>query len=92
MIILKQPGEIFQPDTLVFKKIRAKLGGNVKGIVTGAAACPLKMSQFFSGIGIPIREGYGLTETSPAISFNRFEPYHAKLGTVGTVSRVEKYT
>jgi long-chain acyl-CoA synthetase len=72
-------------DKLIFSKIRAKLGGRMKGIVTGAAACPRRMAQFFSAVGIPIREGYGLTETSPAISINIFEPYQAMLGTVGPV-------
>lgn len=72
-------------DKLVFSKIRGRLGGRMKGIVTGAAACPRKMAQFFSAIGIPIREGYGLTETSPAISINIFEPYQAMLGTVGPI-------
>ena len=47
-------------DKLVFSKIRARLGGNVVGIVTGAAACPRKIAQFFSAAGISIREGYGL--------------------------------
>jgi long-chain acyl-CoA synthetase len=72
-------------DKLVFSKIRGRLGGRVKGIVTGAAACPRRMAQFFSAIGIPIREGYGLTETSPAISINIFEPHQAMLGSVGPV-------
>jgi long-chain acyl-CoA synthetase len=72
-------------DKLVFSKIRARLGGRMKGIVTGAAACPRRMAQFFSAIGIPIREGYGLTETSPAISINLFVPYQAMLGSVGPV-------
>jgi long-chain acyl-CoA synthetase len=72
-------------DKLVFSKIRARLGGRVKGIVTGAAACPRRMAQFFSAIGVPIREGYGLTETSPAISINLFEPHQAMLGSVGPI-------
>ena len=72
-------------DKLVFSKIRARLGGRVKGIVTGAAACPRRMAQFFSAVGIPIREGYGLTETSPAISINLFEPHQAMLGSVGPI-------
>lgn len=72
-------------DKLVFSKIRGRLGGRMKGIVTGAAACPRRMAQFFSAIGVPIREGYGLTETSPAISINIFEPYQAMLGSVGPV-------
>jgi long-chain acyl-CoA synthetase len=70
-------------DKLVFSKIRARLGGRLRGIVTGAAACPRKMAQFFSAIGIPVREGYGLTETSPGIAIGKFEPYSAMLGTIG---------
>lgn len=72
-------------DKLVFSKIRGRLGGRMKGIVTGAAACPRRMAQLFSAVGIPIREGYGLTETSPAISINIFEPYQAMLGSVGPI-------
>jgi long-chain acyl-CoA synthetase len=70
-------------DKLVFSKIRERLGGRVKGIVTGSAACPLKIARVFSAMGIPIREGYGLTETSPVITFNRFSEGGAMLGTVG---------
>lgn len=70
-------------DKLVFSKIRARLGGRLRGIVTGAAACPRRMVQFFSAIGIAVREGYGLTETSPGIAIGKFEPYSALLGTIG---------
>ncbi len=70
-------------DKLIFSKWREALGGNIKGIVTGAAPCPAKMARVFSAAGIPIREGYGLSETSPALSINRFEPGGALLGTVG---------
>ncbi|MFT5834187.1 MAG: long-chain acyl-CoA synthetase [Cognaticolwellia sp.] len=72
-------------DKLIFSKWREALGGNVKGIVTGAAACPRKMAQVFSAAGIPIREGYGLTETSPVLTVNRFPEEGAMLGTVGQV-------
>ncbi len=72
-------------DTIVFSKVRANLGGRVKGILTGAAACPRKMAQFFSAIGIDVREGYGMTETSPAIAVSGFEPHLALLGTVGPI-------
>jgi long-chain acyl-CoA synthetase len=72
-------------DKVVFSKIRARLGGRLRGIVTGAAACPRRMAQFFSAIGIPVREGYGLTETSPGIAIGKFEPYSAMLGTIGPV-------
>lgn len=70
-------------DKLIFSKWREALGGKVKGIVTGAAACPQKMAQVFSAAGIPIREGYGLTETSPVLTVNRFPNEGAMLGTVG---------
>jgi long-chain acyl-CoA synthetase len=70
-------------DKLIFSKWREALGGQVKGIVTGAAACPRKMAQVFSAAGIPIREGYGLTETSPVLTVNRFPNEGAMLGTVG---------
>lgn len=70
-------------DKLIFSKWREALGGNMKGIVTGAAACPVKMAKVFSAAGIPIGEGYGLTETSPALTINSFEVNGALLGTVG---------
>jgi long-chain acyl-CoA synthetase len=72
-------------DKIVFSKVRDNLGGRVKGILTGAAACPRKMAQFFSAIGIDVREGYGMTETSPAIALSGFEPHLALLGTVGPI-------
>ncbi|GAB5551996.1 MAG: AMP-dependent synthetase/ligase [Saprospiraceae bacterium] len=70
-------------DKLIFSKWREALGGNVKGIVSGAAACPQKMIQVFSAAGIPVREGYGLTETSPGLTIGRFEPGGAMLGSIG---------
>lgn len=70
-------------DKLIFSKWREALGGRVMGIVTGSAACPLKIARVFSAAGVPIREGYGLTETSPVITFNRFSEGGAMLGTVG---------
>jgi long-chain acyl-CoA synthetase len=72
-------------DKIVFSKIRARVGGNLKGIVTGAAACPTKIARFFSAIGIPVREAYGLTETSPGLTGNRFVDGQCMLGTVGPV-------
>ncbi len=72
-------------DKIVFSKVREKLGGRVKGILTAAAACPLKMAQFFSAIGVPVREGYGMTETSPAIAVSGYAKNLALLGTVGPV-------
>ncbi len=70
-------------DALIYSKWREALGGNVKGILTGAAPCPVKMARVFSAAGIPIREGYGLTETSPGLTVGRYEPGGALLGTIG---------
>jgi long-chain acyl-CoA synthetase len=72
-------------DKLIFSKWRAALGGNLKGIMTGAAACPAKIAQVFSAAGIQICEGYGLTETSPVLTANTFHPNGAMLGTVGAI-------
>lgn len=72
-------------DKLIFSKWRAALGGHMKGIITGASACPVKIARIFSAAGIPVREGYGLTETSPALTISRFEEDGAMLGTVGPV-------
>ncbi len=75
---------------LVFKKITDKLGGNLIGIVTGAAALPAKLCKVFNAMGVKVREGFGQTESSPVISFNRFEPGGTMEGTVGLpISNVE---
>jgi long-chain acyl-CoA synthetase len=72
-------------NKLVFKKWREGLGNNLKCIVTGAAACPVKLIRIFSAANIPILEGYGQTETSPVISVNRMEPENRMFGTVGPI-------
>lgn len=72
-------------DKLVFSKWREALGGNVKGILSGAAPLPPKIARVFSAAGIPIREGYGLTETSPGLCFGRFREGGAKIGCVGPI-------
>jgi len=68
-------------DRLIFSKIRAKFGGRMKLFCCGGAPLDKTINEFFWAIGIPIFEGYGLTETSPALSFNSFE--HLRFGTVG---------
>jgi long-chain acyl-CoA synthetase len=70
-------------NKLVFKKWREALGGNVKAIVTGSAACQERLVRIFTAGNIIIMEGYGLTETSPVISVNRFESKDRRVGTVG---------
>ncbi|HEX2536537.1 MAG TPA: long-chain fatty acid--CoA ligase [Chitinophagaceae bacterium] len=72
-------------NKLVFSKWREGLGNSIKCIVTGAAACPVKMIRVFTAAGIPILEGYGQTESSPVISVNQLHAGHRKFGTVGTV-------
>lgn len=73
----------FVADILVYRQWRKKLGGSVRGIAVGAAALQPKLGRLFSAAGIRIREGYGLTETSPVVAFNRFEPGGVRFGTVG---------
>lgn len=70
-------------DLLVYRLWRSSLGGKVEGVVVGAAALQPRLGRLFSAAGIEIREGYGMTETSPVISFNRFEPGGVHFGTVG---------
>jgi long-chain acyl-CoA synthetase len=70
-------------DRLVFSKWRAALGGRIRGIVIGASACPVRIMRAFNAAGIRVREGYGMTEAAPAVSFSRFEPGGAMLGSVG---------
>lgn len=72
-------------DKLIFSKWREALGGQVNAIVTGAAPCPVKIMRVFCAAGIPIREGYGLTETSPTLTVNTMEPDGVMLGTAGPV-------
>ena len=58
-------------NKLVFRKWREALGGNIKFIVTGGAACQVKLLRIFNAAKIPVYEGYGPTENSPVISVNR---------------------
>jgi long-chain acyl-CoA synthetase len=72
-------------DRLVYSKWREAVGGKIKAIVTGSAACQVKLLRLFTAAKIIVMEGYGLTETSPVISVNRFEEVNRKFGTVGTI-------
>ncbi len=70
-------------NKIIFSKWREGLGGNIKCIVTGGAACQVRLIRIFSAAKITIMEGYGLTETSPVIAVNRFEESGRAFGTVG---------
>ncbi len=72
-------------NQLIFSKWREALGGRVKAIITGAAACQVKLLRIFSAAQITIMEGYGLTEAAPVISGNRYHPAGRMFGTVGPV-------
>ncbi len=70
-------------NKIIFSKWREALGNNIDFIITGGAACQLKLLRIFNGARIPIYEGYGPTENSPVISVNCRKKGGTKLGTVG---------
>ncbi|MEO7445189.1 MAG: long-chain fatty acid--CoA ligase [Ferruginibacter sp.] len=72
-------------NKLIFSKWREGLGGNVECIITGGAACQVRLLRIFNAARIPIYEGYGPTENSPVISVNCRGKGRSKFGTVGLV-------
>lgn len=78
-MLLKTPYLI--ADKLVYSKVRAALGGNVRFAISGGAPLAVHVAHFFNAAGITILEGYGLTETAPASTVNT--PGEYRLGTVG---------
>ncbi len=68
-------------DKLVYGKLRAALGGECRGAISGGAPLGERLGHFYRGVGLTIYEGYGLTETSAAITVNRIDD--VKVGTVG---------
>jgi long-chain acyl-CoA synthetase len=70
-------------NKIIFSKWREGLGGNLKCVVTGGAACQVRLIRIFTAASIPIMEGYGLTETSPVMSVNTYDVKGRMFGTVG---------
>ena len=70
---------------LIFSKWQAALGGELKLMVSGSAALQPRLTRIFAAAGMPIMEGYGLTETSPVISVNDQNDGNFRVGTVGKV-------
>ncbi len=70
-------------DKLVFSKWRDALGGNFKIIVSGGASIQPRLVRTFRAAGLPVYEGYGLTETSPVVAVTSTDPNGIKVGTVG---------
>jgi long-chain acyl-CoA synthetase len=77
--VLKAKHALF--DRLVYSKLRTVLGGKVEYAVSGGAPLGDRLGHFFRGIGVPVLEGYGLTETTAAVSVNL--PDDIRVGTVG---------
>ena len=68
-------------DALVFKKVRERLGGRLRLGISGAAPLGVDVMEFFHSLGVPVIEGYGLTETASSLSVN--DPENFRIGTVG---------
>ena len=70
-------------DKIIFSKIRVNFGGNLKFFIGGGALLDIELQRFFSAIGIPVYQGYGLTEASPIICAN--SPHAVKFGSSGKI-------
>lgn len=75
----------FLGDVLVYRKVRAKMGGRLRLCISGGGALQPQIDEFYQAIGIKIIEGYGITETAPVLSFrNQYRPRPGCVGTVFT--------
>ncbi len=80
-LVLRAKHAVF--DRLVYHKLRAALGGDCHAAVSGGAPLGARLGHFYRGVGLTIYEGYGLTETSAAITVNQVQPGGVKIGSVG---------
>jgi long-chain acyl-CoA synthetase len=78
-VVLRAKHAVF--DRLVYGKLRAALGGDCRAAISGGAPLGARLGHFYRGVGLTIYEGYGLTETSAAITVNRLDDL--KVGSVG---------
>ena len=72
-------------DKLIYSKWREALGGNIKVVISGGAALQERLARSFNAAGVPVMEGYGMTETSPVISVNYVGDGNMKFGSVGPI-------
>ncbi|MFA6599927.1 MAG: AMP-binding protein [Candidatus Omnitrophota bacterium] len=70
-----------QGRKILFLSLHRQFGGRLRGFISGGAPLDLEVGEFFDRIGIPVYQGYGLTETSPVVSVNT--PHHNRFGSVG---------
>jgi long-chain acyl-CoA synthetase len=80
-LLLRTKHAVF--DRLVYHKLRAALGGDCHAALSGGAPLGARLGHFYRGVGVTIYEGYGLTETTSAITVNQVQPGGLKIGTVG---------
>jgi long-chain acyl-CoA synthetase len=78
-IVLRMKHAFF--GRLVYSNVREQMGGNIEAFISGGGSLSKRLSQLFEGMGLPIYEGYGLTETSPVVSVN--PPEDSRAGTLG---------
>ncbi len=80
-LLLAPPAALF--DAIVFRKVRAAMGGHLRGAISGGGLMPPHIDRFFRAIGLQVLVGYGLTETSPVLTLRRHD--RNVLGTIGRI-------